>query len=81
MCGGVCGPRDRHRDLFADRHLPADDAGGIVRGVADFHCCPTTAKFFNFSGSQEVDRIEAGKGAPFPNNIKISNSGHCIHAG
>ena len=31
MCGGVCGPRDRHRDLFADSHVPAGDACGVVR--------------------------------------------------
>jgi hypothetical protein len=45
MCGGVCGPRDGHRDLFADRHVPAGDAGGIVRGVIGFYCCEATAKF------------------------------------
>jgi hypothetical protein len=51
MCGGVCGPRDRHRDLFADRHVPAGDACGIVRGVIGFHYCKTTAEF-NCAGSQ-----------------------------
>jgi hypothetical protein len=45
MCGGVCGPRDRHRDLFADRHVPAGDACGLVRGVIGFHRSKTTAKF------------------------------------
>ena len=53
MCGGVCGPRDRHRDLSADRHVPAGDACGIVRGVIGFHYCRTTAEF-NCAGSQPV---------------------------
>jgi hypothetical protein len=45
MCGGVCGPRNRRRDLFADRHVPAGDAGGIVRGVIGFYYGKTTAEF------------------------------------
>jgi hypothetical protein len=51
MCGGVCGPRDRHRDFFADRHLPAGDACGIVRVVIGSHYCKTIAEF-NSAGNQ-----------------------------
>jgi hypothetical protein len=51
MCGGVRGPRDRHRDLFADRHVPAGDAGLIVRSVIGFHRGQTTSEF-NCAGRQ-----------------------------
>ena len=45
MRGGVYGPRDRHRDLFANCHVPAGDACDIVRGVIGFRCCKTSAEF------------------------------------
>jgi hypothetical protein len=59
MCGGLCGLRDRHRYLFADRHVPAGNACGIVRGGIGFHYGKTTAEFncgkkdrFSASGSR-----------------------------
>jgi len=45
VCGGVCSAGDGHRDFFADGHVPADDTGGIVRGVVGICCCKKTADF------------------------------------
>jgi hypothetical protein len=57
--GGICGPRDRHRDLFAGRRAPADDACGVVRGVIGFHYGKTTAEF-NCAESQPAVIIRVG---------------------
>lgn len=62
-CGGVCGPRDWHRDLFAGRHVPAGDACGIVRGVIGSHHCKTTALEFLRKISQNFS--PAGVTSPF----------------
>ena len=59
--GEVCGPRDRHRDLFADRHLPAGNACGIVRGAIGFHYRKTTVEF-NFAEIQPaVTFVSSGR--------------------
>ncbi len=33
LCGGLCGFGDRRRDLFADSHIPAGDAGDRLHSL------------------------------------------------
>jgi hypothetical protein len=55
MCGGVCGRRDGHRDFFANGHVRARDAWGIVRGVTGFHDRKTSAE--GGSAAAQDDRL------------------------
>ena len=59
MCGGVCGPRDRHRDLYANRHVLAGNACGIVRCVVGLRHCETSAEYIR-AESQPAVSIRVG---------------------
>jgi hypothetical protein len=54
LCGGVCGRRDRHWDFFANRHLPAVNACGIVHSDIGSYYSTTTSEFYGAGSRIEL---------------------------